>query len=113
FGFEPSVCHFIRILENEMNRRFELYHKGNFDYPILNSKQTECMIFGGGIGCIDSLYIPGEDRREGSEESQDKALKIQQSVNKFLRTETGGWALAFGIAILFLVLFFCSRKRGD
>ena len=79
----------------------------------MNSKQTECIIFGGGIGCIDSLYIPGEDRREGSEENQNRVLKIQQSVNKFLKSETGGWALAFGVATFFLSVIFGSRKRGD
>ena len=49
-GFEPSVCHFIRILENEMNRRFELYHKGNFDYPMVNAILDEFCVATGKIG---------------------------------------------------------------
>ncbi|MGB3508978.1 MAG: hypothetical protein WBA93_07005 [Microcoleaceae cyanobacterium] len=110
---KPLLAAYTVVL-NQPDRSVKLILKNGVEINLknLNSKQTECMIFGGGIGCIDSLYIPGEDRREGSEENQTRVLKIQQSVNDFLKTETGGWALAFGIAIFFLVIFF-GKKKGD
>ena len=49
-SFHPSVCHFIKILENEMNRRYELYHKGDFDYPMINIIFDEFCVATGKIG---------------------------------------------------------------
>lgn len=111
---KPLLAAYTVVLNQpDMSVKLILNNGVEINLKNLNSEQTECIIFGGGIGCIDSLYVPGENRREGSEENQTRVLKIQQSVNKFLKSETGGWALAFGIAIFFLVLFLGSRKKGD
>ena len=47
--FDPSVCQFIKIIEQEMNRRYELYHKGNFDYPMVNVILDEFCVASGKI----------------------------------------------------------------
>ena len=111
---KPLLAAYTVIL-NQPDRSVKLILNNGVEINLknLNLEQTNCIIFGGGIGCIDSLYVPGEYRREGSEENSAQVLKIQQSVNEFLRTEKGGWALAFGVAAFLTILFFSSRRKGD
>ena len=111
---KPLLAAYTVIL-NQPDRSVKLILNNGVEINLknLNSEQTQCIIFGGGIGCIDSLYIPGEDRREGSEENQTRVSKIQQSINDFFKTETGGWALVFAVAAFLTILFFGSRRRGD
>ncbi|NES02784.1 MAG: ATP-binding protein [Okeania sp. SIO2F4] len=47
--FEPSVCQFIKIIEQEMNRRYELYHQGDFYYPMVNVILDEFCVASGKI----------------------------------------------------------------
>ncbi len=47
--FEPTVCQFIKILEREMNRRYDLYHQGDFSYEMVNIVLDEFCVASGKI----------------------------------------------------------------
>ncbi|MGD1699110.1 hypothetical protein, partial [Dapis sp. BLCC M229] len=56
---KPVISPYTVVLNEDKNSVTLVLNNGvNIDIKNLNDKQEKCIIFGGGLGCIDSLYNP-------------------------------------------------------
>ncbi|MEM1172474.1 MAG: hypothetical protein AAGJ08_26195 [Cyanobacteria bacterium P01_H01_bin.35] len=56
---KPVISPYTVVLNEDKNSVSLILNNGvNIDVKNLNDQQEKCIIFGGGLGCIDSLYNP-------------------------------------------------------
>ncbi|NES65957.1 MAG: hypothetical protein F6K24_12175 [Okeania sp. SIO2D1] len=102
---KPVISPYTIIL-NQDNRSVTLVLSNgvNLDIKNLSNKQKKCIIFGGGLGCIDSLYNPSiASPKEVNTRDENKSSFFEQ-----LKQEEVWIPIVFSLIICFI--FFKGKK---